>query len=88
MDSEKKTVKYAGVYNDFMELLGEAAVELIHKNMCGQQVTFPKRLYTREYVVQEMKDVTNSEELKKMAIQYGYTERRLKQLIKESTGGG
>lgn len=88
MNPEKEITKYAGIYNDLMELLGEAAVELIHKNMCGQQVTFPKRLYTREYVVQEMKDITDSEELKKMAVRYGYTERRLKQLIKESTGGG
>ena len=51
--------------------------------MAGQQITFPKRLYTKEYVVQETKDITSSAELKKEALKYGYTERRLKQLIKE-----
>ena len=83
MDAEDKVTKYAGVYNDLMELLGEEAVQIIFQNMAGQQITFPKRLNTKEYVVQETKDITSSAELKKEALKYGYTERRLKQLIKE-----
>lgn len=83
MDAEDKVTKYAGVYNDLMELLGEEAVQIVFQNMAGQQITFPKRLYTKEYVVQETKCITDSAELKKEALKYGYTERRLKQLIKE-----
>ena len=52
MDTKDEVVKYAGVYNDLKELLGEEAVEIVFKNMAGQQITFPKRLYTKEYVVQ------------------------------------
>ena len=83
MKAEDKVLKYAGIYNDLVELLGEEAVQIVFKNMAGQQITFPKRLYTKEYVVQETKDITSSAELKKEALKYGYTERRLKQLIKE-----
>lgn len=86
MDTDYGIIKYAGVYNDLMELLGEDAVEIVFKNMAGQQITFPKRLYTKEYVVQNTKDIKSSMELKKCALRYGYTERRLKQLIKESGG--
>ena len=83
MKAEDKVIKYAGISNDLVELLGEEAVQIVFKNMAGQQITFPKRLYTKEYVVQETKDITSSAELKKEALKYGYTERRLKQLIKE-----
>ena len=83
MKAEDKVLKHAGIYNDLLELLGEEAVQIVFKNMAGQQITFPKRLYTKEYVVQETKDITSSAELKKEALKYGYTERRLKQLIKE-----
>ena len=83
MKAEDKVIKYAGIYNDLVELLGEEAVQIVFKNMAGQQITFPKRLYTKEYVVQETKDITSSAELEKEALKYGYTQRRLKQLIKE-----
>lgn len=83
MERDSGVIKYAGIYNDLLELLGEDAVQIIYKNMAGQQITFPKRLYTKEYVVQETIGITNSLELKKEALKYGYTERRLKQLIKE-----
>lgn len=83
METKDKVTKYAGIYNDLAELLGEEAVQIVYRNMAGQQITFPKRLYTKEYVVQETKNITSSVELKKEALKYGYTERRLKQLIKE-----
>ncbi len=74
--------KYTGIYADLAELLGEDAVLVLFRNMGGQQVTFPKRLYSREYVVDTCKDLTDSREIKQMATKYGYTERRIKQLIK------
>lgn len=78
-----KVKKYAGVYEDFAELFDESIVQSIFQNMSGQQVTFPKRLYTKEYVIEQTKEIKTSAELKKAASMYGYTERRLKQLLKE-----
>lgn len=83
MNAQDKVIKYAGIYNDLAELLGEDVVRIIYRNMAGQQITFPKRLYSKEYVVQETKGITDSTDLRKKALEYGYTERRLRQLIKE-----
>lgn len=74
--------KYAGIYNDFAELLGEEAVMKIYQNMSGQQITIPRKLYTQEFVIEKTKDIKDPVELKKEAIKYGYSERRLKQLLK------
>ena len=79
-----EVTKYAGVYNDLAEILGEDVIEKIYQHMAGQQITFPRRLYTPEYVISKTKNITSSVELKKIAIEYGYTERRLKQLLKQS----
>lgn len=83
--------KYAGAYGDIARLLGEGAAEALHREMAGQQVTFPRRLYTREYVVSRTEGIADQRELKKAAVRYGYTERRLRQLLAEhkarETGG-
>ena len=81
--SKPAVQKYFGVYNDFSELLGEEAVEKIFQTMAGQQITLPKKLYTKDYVIEETKYITDRTELKRVALQYGYTERRLKQILKE-----
>lgn len=75
--------KYAGVYADLADILGEDAVIVLFRNMAGRQITFPKRLYAREYVVEETKNLTDVKDIKNAALKYGYTERRLKQLIKK-----
>ena len=79
---EEKIKKYAGVYNDLAELLGDEVVLAIYQMMSGQQITFPRKLYSREYVIQQTKHITDKTELKKVAIRFGYSERRLKQLLK------
>lgn len=51
----------------------------------GHQISFPKKLYTenyiRHYVKEHMWDMTGSE----LAKELGYTERRISQLIKSIT---
>lgn len=79
----KEITKYAGIYNEFAELLGDEATEKIYHNMSGQQITLPRKLYTQEYVVENTKRITDQMELKKEALKYGYSERRLKQLLKK-----
>ena len=75
--------KYEGIYNDIFELLGENAVETLFKNMAGMQVSFPKHLYSKEYIFVETSEIADTYELKKMAIQFGYSERRFLQIIRE-----
>ena len=85
--SKSEIKKYAGIYDDLADLLGEEAVELIFKTMSGQQITLPRKLFTQEYVIQQTKGITDQKELKKVAVRYGYSERRLKQLLKQDKMG-
>ena len=85
-ENTKKITKHAGVYNDLADLLGEEAVELIFQTMSGQQITLPRKLYTKDYVIQQTKNITDQKELKKVAIRFGYSERRLKQLLRQECG--
>ncbi len=72
-----------GIYKDIAEIIGIEKTLLLHDNFQGQQVTFPKKLYTKEYIIRQSKD-KNNENIKKMAFQFGYTESHLRKILKET----
>ena len=41
---------YNGVYEELVELLGLENTLKIHKHFRGQQVNFPMRLYSKDYI--------------------------------------
>ena len=61
------------------------SLELLHKHYRGQQITLPQRLYSVQYVVKEVERQLGTHSLSDLAKKYGYTERRLRQLIKEDS---
>lgn len=72
-----------GIYGELAELIGIENAVKVYENFKGQQVSFPMRLYTKDYVVSQV--TTNGKEtIKSQATRYGYSERRLRQIIKES----
>lgn len=71
----------AGDYACIAEIIGIENTILLHKHYRGQQITLPQRLYSVQYVVKEVEPHSLSDLAKK----YGYTERRLRQLIKEDS---
>jgi nicotinate-nucleotide pyrophosphorylase len=83
---EKKQIDIndlAGIYKDIAEVIGIESTIILHDNFKGQQITLPKKLYTRDYVVSQVKDGIEDNNIKAVAHQYGYTERRLRQILKE-----
>ena len=74
---------FAGIYKEIAEVIGVEATILLHKHFLGQQITFPKKLYTKEHVIQQATQTGDNADIKKVAYKYGYTERRLRQIIKE-----
>jgi len=77
----------AGDYASIAEIIGMENAKLLYEHYRGQQITFPQRFYSKNYVALQA-----THELKKgnctlsqLAVKYGYTERRLRQLIKEFT---
>lgn len=55
---------------------------ILHQVYKGLQVTFPKRLYSREYVQEKVKKEYDGTNLKQLSRRYGYSERWIRQMIK------
>lgn len=72
-----------GVYKDIAEVIGVEATIVLHNIFQGQQITLPKKLYTHEYILSQVKQVGTAN-VKTTASRFGYTERRLRQIIKEN----
>lgn len=87
MQEEQKIIPadFIGVYKEIAEVIGVESTIALHNTFQGQQITLPKKLYTQEYILQQVKCEGNSSNIKRVALQFGYTERRLRQIIKENT---
>lgn len=77
----KSKADYKGIYADMVDILGEEIVIKLHKYYRGQQITFPMKLYSNEYVESYILDNYKSKTLKEMCRELGYTEGWIKQLI-------
>lgn len=75
-----------GIYKEIADIIGVEKTILLHDSFQGQQVTFPKKLYSKEYVVRKMRENDNdkNETMRGMAFNLGYTESHLRKILKES----
>lgn len=71
------------VYKELADIIGIENTYAIYKNMRGLQITLPKKLYTTDYILNELAKGYNEEELRRTALEYGYTEKYLRQLLKQ-----
>lgn len=76
-----KDSDYKGIYADMVDILGEEIVIKLHKYYRGQQITFPMKLYSDEYVKRYIEKNYKIKTLKEMCRELGYTEGWIKQLI-------
>lgn len=76
-----KSRDYNGVYSDIIQQFDEELVKEIHKLYRGQQVTFPMRLYSKEYVLNYISENYNGKNIKKLSMELNYSERWVKKLI-------
>ncbi len=71
-----------GIYAEMADIIGIENTKKLYENFKGQQVSFPMRLYTKDYILKQVSS-NNEESIKVQATKYGYTERRLRQLMKD-----
>jgi hypothetical protein len=83
-DNSIKPSDLTGIYKDVAEVIGIESTLLLHKEFQGQQVTFPKKIYSKSYILQQILKDASVVNIKEFAVKYGYTERRLRQIIKEA----
>lgn len=73
----------AGIYKDFAELIGYENVVIIYHNMGGQQITFPKKLYSKEYIDSEILRLYNGNNIKQLAKQFNYTDCHIYRILNQ-----
>lgn len=76
--------KYSGVYAEFAKIAGDEITEKIYERFRGQQMFFPQKLYTVDYVIQYVKDHYPDERMGDIARIFGYSERRIRQLANKN----
>jgi len=74
---------FTGVYKEIAEIIGGDATYAIFTSMRGQQVTFPKRLYSQEFILKQITNCCNEKNVKKWATEFDYTEKYLRKLLKQ-----
>lgn len=81
-NSDVKPQDLAGIYGELAEIVGTDDAIIIYEYFKGQQVSFPTRLYSKDFVIEQV--ISNrSQPIKKLATKFGYSERRLRQIIQE-----
>ena len=74
---------YGGIYKELAELLGDAATIKVWKRFSGLNVTFPQRLYSKEYTKEFIKENMHTLKPSELSRAMGLSERRIRQIITE-----
>lgn len=83
-EQEITTNDLNGIYKDIADVIGIEKTILLHDNFQGQQVTFPKKIYKKEYIIKQSKKNVKNENIRTLASRYGYTENHLRKILKDS----
>ncbi|ATD47289.1 Mor transcription activator family protein [Clostridium perfringens] len=79
MDIQKEY--FNGVYSTIFEHMGEKVTREIHSVFGGQQFNFPKKLYSKEYVIKYLQENYNGKNVRKLAKELDYSERWVQSII-------
>lgn len=77
----KNAKDYKGVYSEMVGILGEDVVKKIHENYKGQQLTFPMKLYSKEYIERYIYENKDRKNIRELAKELGYSEKWIKSII-------
>ena len=73
----------AGVYQEIAEQIGVKETRILYDHFKGQQLSLPIKFYNNDYIGTRIKGEYHSgKTIKEIARNYGYTERRVRQIIK------
>lgn len=80
----RRSEDYRGIYKDMVEVLGHDITLKVYEKYKGQQVTFPMRLYSNQYVIGYLIKNYNGTNLKQMSRRLGYTCNWLQKVINKN----
>ena len=70
------------VYRDIADEIGIENAMVIYKLFRGTQVSFPNRLFTREYTHDAIISEYNGKNVPQLAQKYNYSERSIRRILK------
>lgn len=83
----KSSDDYCEIYEELADILNDTAeVEKIYRRYRGLTITFPKKLYSKKYVDQYIKEKYGKESIHIIAQHLDLSERRIRQIVKEFKG--
>lgn len=71
----------SGVYSEIAEEFDVYTAYRIYQCFRGLQLTFPLRFYSNECIYQRIINEYNGSNVKEIAKEYGFSERRIRQII-------
>ncbi len=71
----------APIYMEIADIIGIENTVMFYQHFRGQQITFPQHFYNKEYVIRYIKEHQGESSIREMAKKFGYTERRIRQLL-------
>lgn len=75
----------SGVYKELAEEIGIENSYKVYQCLKGQQIVFPVGFLSKEYILSSMLNEYNGSNTKELAKKWGYTEGRVRQLIKQNS---
>jgi len=82
--SRNSNSKYLSVYGEiFQELTNPEDIEKIYELLKGQTISFPQKLYSKEYVREYIRANYGSKSAREIASVLGISDRRVRQIAKE-----
>ncbi len=73
-----------GIYNEIASIIGIDATLALYSVYRGQQITFPVNIFTKDFIVSRVVTEYNGTNIKQLATKYGYSEKWIRKMIKES----
>ena len=77
-----------GAYSELASFLGVETVLKIHSKYRGTQMFFPVELFSKEFIISQIISEYNGFNIRELATKYGYTERWIRNILKDHIDNG
>lgn len=84
MEGKEDIPMYNGIYEDMVDYLGLDITVKIYERYKGQQVTFPVKLHSMDYIISQVSDKNSGKEIKDVARKYDYSEQWIRRMIRKN----
>jgi len=76
---------FTGIYAEIAAQTDSETAMKLYAMLHGQTLTFPQKLYSREYVRSFVREHAEEYTVREIAKMFGYSDRRIRQFIAEET---